>query len=329
MNFFSKKTLVILLSSFALVGSWAFFFPVSPNQKSFHKFEISQGEPAQKIIKDLKKEQLIHSYFPYRLFFRIKGFKAGEYSLSSSQSPLKIFQILSQGKVVTYNITFPEGMNMFEMASLLDQKQLISKKEFLDFSQNSSFAEKLLGEKLESLEGYLYPETYKITKGMKAQKLIQIMVGEFLKNYKNISSTQTLLPRHHTVILASLVEKETGAEWERPRIASVFHNRLKIGMRLQSDPTILYGMLRETGVMPKNIRKKDILRKTSYNTYTFKGMPKGPISNPGIKALEAVLNPEKTSYYYFVSKNDGTHVFSKNIHSHEKAVDIYQRKLKK
>ncbi len=310
--------------------AWAFFIPPHFSEESVQRFEIEQGDSMKKIIQNLKQNQLIYSYFPYVLFLRWTHFKAGEYSLASQDNPYEIFRILSVGKVITYDITFPEGFNMFEMADLLDKNNLVSKTEFLKWCKDSDFILSLLGEDVESLEGYLYPNTYKITKGMKAQKLIELMVGEFLKNYTSIkSSFESGLTRHQLVILASLVEKETGVAWERPRIASVFYNRLKTGMRLQSDPTILYGMMRELGFMPQNIRKQDIRKKTDYNTYTLKAFPKGPIANPGRYALEAVLNPEKTSFYYFVSKNDGTHVFSEDIQSHERAVDRYQRSLKK
>ena len=310
--------------------AWAFFIPPYFYEESAKRFEIESGDSTKKIIQNLKKNNLVYSYFPYVLFLRWTRFQAGEYLLSSKDNAYQIFRTFSVGKVITYDITFPEGFNMFEMADLLEKNHLISKEDFLKWCKDSDFIFSVLGEKLDSLEGYLYPNTYKITKGMQAKKLVELMIGEFLKNYQNIqSSFDSGLTRHQLVILASLVEKETGADWERPRIASVFYNRLKKGMKFQSDPTILYGMMMELGFMPNNIRKKDIRKKTDYNTYTLKGFPKGPIANPGRHALEAVLNPEKTSYYYFVSKNDGTHVFSEDIESHEKAVDRYQRSKKK
>jgi len=309
--------------------AWAFFIPPHFYEESVQRFEIKSGDSTKKIIQNLKKNNLVYSYFPYVLFLRWNRFQAGEYLLFSKDNAYQIFRTFSLGKVITYDITFPEGLNMFEMADLLEKRQLISKKEFLKWCRDADFILSLLGERLDSLEGYLYPNTYKMTKGMPSKKLIRLMVGEFLKHYQNIqSSFDSGLTRHQLVILASLVEKETGVAWERPRIASVFYNRLKKGMKLQSDPTILYGMMMELGFMPRNIRKQDIRKKTDYNTYTLKGFPKGPIANPGFHALKAVLNPEKTSYYYFVSKNDGTHVFSEDIKSHEKAVDLYQRSKK-
>lgn len=315
---------------FCVLCAWAFFIPPYFYEESAKRFEIQPGDSTSKIVKNLKKDDLVYSYFPYVLLLRWTRFQAGEYLLSSTDNAYKIFRTFSLGKVITYDITFPEGFNMFEMADLLEKHQLISKEEFLKWCKDSEFISSLLGEKLDSLEGYLYPNTYKMTKGMQAKKLIELMVGEFLRNYQSIqSSFDSGLTRHQLVILASLVEKETGAAWERPLIASVFYNRLKKGMKFQSDPTILYGMMMELGFMPKNIRKQDIRKKTDYNTYTLKGFPKGPIANPGRHAFEAILNPDKTSYYYFVSKNDGTHVFSKDLESHEKAVDLYQRSKKK
>ena len=307
----------------------AFFIPPHFSEEFTQRFEIEPGDSTKKIIQNLKKNDLVYFYFPYVLFLRWTHFQAGEYLISSTDNAYQIFRIFSLGKVITYDITFPEGFNMFEMADLLEKNHLISKEEFLKWCKDADFISSLLGGSLESLEGYLYPNTYKITKGMSAKSLIELMVDQFFKNYQSIkSSFDSGLSRHQLVILASLVEKETGADWERPRIASVFYNRLKKGMKFQSDPTILYGMMRELGFMPQNIRKKDIRKKTDYNTYTLTGFPKGPIANPGRQALEAVLNPEKTSFYYFVSKNDGTHIFSEDLKSHERAVDIYQRSKK-
>ena len=313
-----------------VLAVWFVFTPVSfeKNISPIH-FEIQKGFSTKTIISKLKKQNLIRPYFPYTLLYRWTVFQAGEYRLSKNMSAYHIFQKLTQGKVITYKVTFTEGMNMFEMAQILEETKLITAQEFLNVCKNPQWIQSLLGESLESLEGYLYPETYQLTKGMSAQTLVQKMVKEFLKNYNSLSSSiGSLFSRHQVVILSSLVEKETGASWERPRIASVFHNRFKIGMKFQSDPTILYGILRKTGKMPNNIRKKDITAPTPYNTYTVKGFPKGPIANPGKDSLNAVLNPEKTSYYYFVSRNDGSHVFSENFKDHNKAVNQYQRKLK-
>ena len=310
-----------------LLCSFAFFVPPQLFGEAETKMvNIPLGTSNFHVIKKLKKEGLIYYFFPYRWFMKWTTFKAGEYSFSYNQSSFKIFNHLSQGKVITYDITFAEGINMFEMADKLEQSPLdLSKKKFLQLAQDKDFIFSLLKENLSSLEGYLYPNTYKLTRYISEKKLIQMMVKEFFTHYNQLKS-DSKLSRHQVVILSSVIEKETGVAWERPQIASVFLNRLKIGMRLQSDPTILYGMLKETGVMPTNIRRKDIRRYTPYNTYVVRSFPKGPIANAGKEAIKAVFNPEKTNYLYFVSRNDGTHVFSTNLKDHEKYVDRYQRK---
>jgi len=157
------------------------------------------------------------------------------------------------------------------------------------------------------------------------------MVQRFLKTYKKIRNENrfqvdlAILPNRHSIVtLASIIEKETGAAEERPIISSVFHNRLNKKMRLQTDPTVIYGILDKTGVMTKNIRKKDLREPNKYNTYTFRGLPVGPIANPGKEALLAALQPEPTDFLYFVSRNQGTHVFSKNYRDHTNAVRRFQ-----
>ena len=311
-----------------LLCAFAFFIPPTLffGEEKYQEINIPSGMSNFHIIKKLKNEGLIYYFFPYRWFMKWTTFKAGEYSFSHHQPAFGIFNKISKGKVITYDLTFAEGINMFEMADKIEQSPLsLSKKKFLQLAQDKDFIFSLIKEKLPSLEGYLYPNTYKLTRSISEKKLIQIMVKEFLTHYNQLK-TDSKLSRHQIVTLASVIEKETGAAWERPRIASVFLNRLKIGMRLQSDPTILYGMLKETGVMPTNIRRKDIRRYTPYNTYVVRSFPRGPIANAGKEALKAVFNPEKTNYLYFVSRNDGTHVFSTNLKDHEKYVDLYQRK---
>ena len=308
----------------------AFFVPPSffTREEKTQIVNILFGTSNFHTIKKLKNQGLVYYFFPYRWFMKWTAFKAGEYSLSSQQTAFDIFKVLSEEKVITYDLTFPEGINMFEISERLAKPPLeLSKKKFLEASQDEDFIFSLLHEKLDSLEGYLYPNTYKVTRQISEKKIITMMVREFLTHYNRLDqSYDSHLKRHEIVILASVIEKETGVPWERPRIASVFFNRLKIGMRLQTDPTILYGILKETGVMPFNIRKKDIRRKTPYNTYTVERLPKGPIANPGREAMTAIFSPEKTEYLYFVSRNDGTHVFSENLADHQKAVNLYQKK---
>ena len=221
--------------------------------------------------------------------------------------------------------TLSNRTNMFEVAEQLENLQLFSKDEFLSATTNRNFAFSLLRDNVESLEGYLYPKKYTITDDMSVKDLIRIMVNNFSSVYKGLSRSRSYFSRHEVVTLASMVEKESLQDWEKPRIASVFHNRLQIGMRLQSDPTVYYGILRKTGVKPSRLYKSDFKAHTTYNTYTVEDFPAGPISNPDRNSLQAVLKPEKTSYYYFVSQNDGTHAFNREFEDHIKAVRVYKR----
>ena len=316
---------------FILIFYGFLFVPVLPIQNSAQEkiLNIQKGTSGSQIISELKKNDLIHKYFPYKLLYRWSAFQAGEYRFYYGMSPYFIFKKISQGDVIHYDLTFQEGLNMFEMAQMLEENNIMTSQEFLKASQDSELIQELLGERLESLEGYLYPNTYRLYKGFSGKKLVQIMVQEFLSHYEKLTGFENSpLTRHQIVIFSSLIEKETGVAEERDLIASVFYNRIDKGMKFQSDPTILYGMLRKDGFHSNNIRKKDILEPTPYNTYVVKGFPKGPIGNPGKESLYATLNPQKTNYLYFVSRNDGTHIFSTNLKDHNKAVNKYQRSQK-
>ena len=229
-----------------------------------------------------------------------------------------------KGRVVG-KYTLPNRTNMFEIAKQLEKKQIFSKDEFLSAANSKNVSYSLLRENVENLEGYLYPKTYTITEDMDAKELVRIMVRNFLRIYEELSRFSSDFSRHEVVTLASIVEQESLQNWEKPRIASVFHNRLQVGMRLQSDPTVYYGILRETGVMPSRLYKSDFKTPTAYNTYTVEDFPAGPISNPDRTSLQAVLKPEKTSYYYFVSQNNGTHAFNRDFEGHKRAVRAYKR----
>ena len=242
--------------------------------------------------------------------------------LNKGMSPLEILDILKTGKSIEYVVTFPEGHNMYEMAEILHKKGFIKKEDFLKQASDKAFIKGLLGGGYETLEGYLFPDTYNISKATSAKSFIKTMVQKFLDTYKALKNGK--MTRHQVVTLASIIEKETGAPEERPLISSVFHNRLRKSMRLQTDPTVLYGIMDKTGSMKKNITRKDLTTPTRYNTYTFKGLPHGPIANPGIMSLRAALSPSTSEFLYFVSKNDGTHEFTTKYKDHVNAVRKFQ-----
>lgn len=271
-------------------------------------------------------------YIDYpRLFVKVGQFygysdsiKYGEYQLGPMDTYRQVLKKLVKGDVVKYRITLVEGDHIYHLAKLLSDVGLCSEQEFLQTVTDKALIESLLGEKLQSLEGYLFPETYSFSKIDGVKMIVTTMVNKFLQETANIPFAESGLSRHQVVTLASIVEKETGASFERPKIASVFHNRLNKKMRLQTDPTIIYGIMHETGKEISNIRKKDITRPTAYNTYVITGLPPGPIGNPGIEAIKAVVKPETTPYLYFVSQNDGTHIFTSTYKDHLKAVKKFQ-----
>ena len=235
-----------------------------------------------------------------------------------------VLEILVYGQPNLTSITIPEGKNMYEIAKLLALSNITSEQEFLEVAEHPDFLSQLEipGP---TLEGYLYPETYRFAPNTPAKIVAKTMVDLFNRKTENINFNHPFLNKHQVIILASMVEKETGAKVERPMIAGVFTNRLKKRMRLESDPTTIYGIWKR---YVGNIKRSDLLELTPYNTYKIPALPKGPISNPSIEAIKAVLDPEVHEYLFFVSKNDGTHVFTKSYHDHRQAVDNFQRNTK-
>ena len=327
--------LVVLLSGGVWLAWESLIFLNSTASKKDQKiyFEVKKGESAASVARRLEKENLITDDLRFRILLRLskKLVRVGEYGLKPNMFPSEIMNILSSGVSVQHSFTIQEGLNIFEIAELYEKKGFGSKEKFLELCHDKNFIKKNLQKfisdekEIESLEGYLFPETYNLTKYTETKAFVQKMVDQFLSVYQEIKSqSRVQLSPHDVVILASVIEKETGAPEERTLISSVYHNRLNKPMRLQADPTVLYGIWVETGKYKKNITKKDLRTPSPYNTYTQSGLPKGPIANPGKEALLAALQPETSPFYYFVSRNDGTHVFSEDYEAHKKAVSKYQ-----
>ena len=267
-----------------------------------------------------------------RLFDLTNKLKAGQYYINYGSSPYRILRELEAGKVVQQRLTIPEGNTMYQIADMFAAKGVVKKDAFLSLVKDPEYI-KELGLDVDSLEGYLFPDTYRFSEGQNADFVIRFMVKRMSKvleelgvdNEKNIPDHMNkAFTRHEVLTLASIVEKETAQGDERPLIARVFLNRLQRGMRLQTDPTVIYGLQNFDG----NMRRKDLETFTPYNTYRIRGLPPGPIGSPGKAAIEAVLHPSKEWYLYFVSKNDGTHYFSKSLIEHNKAVAKYQKSRK-
>jgi UPF0755 protein len=252
--------------------------------------------------------------------------KAGEYIFSGKLTPYRILRELHKGSMVQRPITIPEGANLEQIAELLGQGGWLKPDRFLELSHDRRFIARL-GLNLETLEGYLFPDTYLFERGgHDAATIITTMVTQMRKVLAETGAAAGLpranLSVHQLLTLASIVEKETGQTLERPLIARVFLNRLQKGMKLQTDPTVIYGIRNFDG----NLTRAHLGEFTPFNTYVISGLPPGPIGNPGRAAIEAVMQPAQGPYYYFVSKNDGSHYFSKTLAEHNRAVSKYQKK---
>ncbi len=247
--------------------------------------------------------------------------QAGEYRFDEPANVFVVFGRITRGDVYHFEFTVPEGSNMFDIAKLLEDQGIFKEEDFLKVARGTALIEDL-APKAKSLEGYLFPSTYRMTHSTKPIELCRMMTQEFRKQWKQLSEG----PRdaHSVVTLASLVEKETGAPAERQLVASVFENRLSQGMKLECDPTTIYAALldhRYKGV----IHRSDLESKNPYNTYQHEGLPPGPIANPGSGALAAALHPAETKFLFFVAKpGGGGHQFSATLAAHEKAVREYR-----
>jgi UPF0755 protein len=266
----------------------------------------------------------------FSLLARLKGYDkslmAGQYQLSGAMTPQMILDILVSGKVYLHHLTVPEGFNLAQIAAAVEKAGLCPSSKFLAESRDPAIL-KTLGVAADSLEGYLFPDTYFFPADVSCEKILHTMVEHFTAQFSDEWKKRAAdmgFSVHQIITLASIIEKETGAPDERPLIASVFHNRIKKGMRLESDPTVIYGIKDFNG----NITRQHLAQLTPYNTYKIKGLPPGPIASPGLPAIKAALYPASTKYLYFVAKKDGTHQFSTNIQDHIQAVRKYQLKKK-
>ncbi|MCS6953301.1 MAG: endolytic transglycosylase MltG [Bryobacterales bacterium] len=249
---------------------------------------------------------------------------AGEYLFDRRASVWEIFDRMVRGDVFYHELTVPEGYNIFDIAEALDRLGVIGGDDFLRAARDPSLIRDLAPE-APTLEGYLFPDTYRVTRHMSAAQLCRQMTDRFRMAWAQLN---TDAPVHETVTLASLIEKETALPEERPVVASVFRNRLRRGMRLECDPTAIYAALLEDRYRGA-LYRSDLERRHRYNTYQYDGLPPGPIANPGLASLEAALRPARTNYLYFVARSDdsGGHIFSATLDAHQRAVRKYRRGL--
>jgi len=319
--------LIVLISTIVLASIASYvFIKLSQTYTGPDKiFQVKSGDTFGKVNHRLYENGLISDKRVFHYYAKYKNvmtkFKAGNFNIPRGANIPQILDTLVNGQPNLINVTIPEGKNMYEIAKLLEMNGVVSERDFLEAVQHPNLISKLEIQ-ANSLEGYLYPETYRFAPNTSARIVAKSMIDLFVSRTKEINFDHPFLNKHQVIILASVVEKETGAKFERPLIAGVFTNRLKKRMRLQSDPTTVYGIWHK---YDGNIKKSDLLEETPYNTYKIPALPLGPISNPSIEAIRAVMNPAPHDFLYFVSKNDGTHIFSKTYEDHEQAVNDFQR----
>ncbi len=294
-------------------------------------FEVEKGQSARDIALSLKNNEVLKKAWPfllgYKIFYSSQSLKAGEYSLDLPLSAKNILEVLTEGSVYLHSITIPEGLIIEEIADLLEYEGFAEKTEFLQVASDTSLISSL-DQQAENLEGYLFPETYRFAKGTTSEEIVSALVIQFMQVYNQElrdRAEEMGISAREVVILASLIEKETSLPEERALVSAVFHNRLRKGMKLDCDPTIIY-VLKKEGRFKDRLRTKDLRIDSPYNTYLYPGLPPGPIANPGGESLEAALYPAGVDFLYFVSKNDGSHHFSRTFREHQNAVNKYQHR---
>jgi len=291
--------------------------------------EIPQGAGSVGIGDRLIEAGVIRDRSTYRTALWMTGqarhLKAGEYRFDRAMTPFEAIDKIARGDVDVVHVTFPEGLTMAEMAKIFESHGLGSASSFLQAAKDPAPIRDL-DPAANDLEGYLFPETYALPRRTDAARLVQLMVAAFNRAFTpELRAAAAARKRtvRQTVTLASIVEKETAKPEERPIVAAVYANRLRIGMALQCDPTVIYALQR-AGSFTGNLRRDDLLFDSPYNTYRYPGLPPGPIASPGKASLEAVVRPADVDYVYFVSRNDGSHEFARTLEEHNRNVQKFQ-----
>ena len=329
--------LVLLLVGAGGVAGWGWlqvhdFLEATPSGAHEERIlEISRGWGPTRVSEVLHEQGVVTDAERFALFLRWRkaapGLRAGEYRFWTDQTPDEVLDVLLHATEVTYSVTLPPGLRIEEMATRVQEAGRGSGERYAQLAWDPDFIAGLglpLAQPPENLEGILVPETYSFSRDADEEAVLRAQVRRFVEIWDGIRVARAAeigLTPYEVVVLASVVEKETGAATERPLIAGVFHNRLRKGMRLESDPTIIYGLQNYDG----NIRRSDIRRPHRWNTYVIPALPPTPIASPGVEAIDAVLRPTETRALFFVSRNDGTHHFSETYAEHARMVRKYQR----
>lgn len=327
----AERPLLITAAAFFTLSLYALLALYSPlPTRENVEVRVPKGASFKEVLRDLKEKGLVKNpwvlYLYGRLFKKDSQIKAGRYLVEPFRSSKDLLELLSQGKGLAIKVTIPEGLTLREVAKKLKEEGLIdSEQEFLALCHNKDFI-RSLGLEATSLEGYLFPDTYYFDLSARPEEILKAMVENFIRKWNPSFSERAKelgLTEYEVLILASIIEKEAFLSEEKPLISAVFHNRLKRRMPLCADPTVIYGI--NQAYWNFDLKRRHLKTPTPYNTYLLKGLPPTPICNPGLGAIKAALYPAKAPYLYFVSRNDGSHYFSKTYREHLEAVLLYQK----
>jgi len=317
---------LFLLATLAVGGWiwWAVYAPVSPVQTQ--SVLLHAGYSTHRIAAELKKAGVIHSELAFRLWHwrhPKPSLKAGEYLFEHEASLPQVYERIARGDVCFHTVTIPEGYTMFDVAKAMEDAGLGSAEDFVRIAETRTELIADLAPEAKSLEGYLFPDTYEFTRTQTQEEMVGAMVRQFRQVAQQIELNTDV---NRTVTMASIVEKETAAPEERPRVASVYYNRLARKMALDADPSVIYAELL-AGTYAGSLHHADLSMNSPYNTYRYPGLPPGPIGNPGRSALVAALHPENTQFLYFVSDGNGHHRFARSLQEHNRNVAAFRRSL--
>jgi UPF0755 protein len=322
------RRLLLFVIFLALVGAGAAWYVAFTPYKGFEKevfVDIPSGTSTAAMARMLAKAGVVRSELAFTVARAISSgatLQAGEYRFERPMSALDVLGKIARGEIFYHELRIPEGSNMFDIAAEIEKLGLMKADVFVKVARDPAMIRDIAPQ-APSLEGYLFPSTYRVTRRTTAQQIAREMTGQFRKVWSEVAREPVEVNRY--VTLASLVEKETGVPAERSRVASVYHNRLETGMKLDCDPTVIYSALLE-GRYRGTIYRSDLDNAHPYNTYRNPGLPPGPIANPGRDSLKAALEPADTKYLFFVAKGDGSggHVFTENLTAHNAAVRDYR-----
>lgn len=328
MRFINRLVLLLAVAGIA-TGYWLWSFSSTPLhiEKAPLTFVVKQGSTIRHVSRQLVENGILEMPWGFLLMARVSGraseLKAGNYVLEDQMTPYQLLEIFTSGTVSQAGVTFIEGWTFRQIRDELNRHEGI---EHISMAMTDGEILQRIGVRERHPEGLFFPDTYYFSPGMSdldiLQRAYQAMSDKFAQAWEGRADGLPYETPYQALIMASIIEKETGSAGERPRIASVFINRLKIGMRLQTDPTVIYGLGEH---FDGNLRKRDLLSDTPYNTYTRAGLPPTPIAMPGLASIEAALHPEEgAKYLYFVGRGDGSHVFSRTLEEHNRAVARYQ-----